>query len=86
MAKIEIYSKKNCPFCDHAKSLFDKKGVKYTEIRVDQDSARLEEMLTRAAGRRTVPEIFIDNRLIGGFDDLAALDKAGKLDNLLSNE
>ena len=83
MAKIEIYSKQNCPYCDHAKRLFDQKGVKYTEIHVDKDPARLEEMLTRAAGRRTVPEIFIDNRLIGGFDDLAALDKAGKLDSLL---
>lgn len=83
MAKIEIYSKKNCPFCDHAKQLFDQKGVKYTEILVDKDPARLEEMLARAAGRRTVPEIFINDRLIGGFDDLAVLDKAKKLDSLL---
>ena len=84
MPKIEIYSKKTCPYCDRAKQLLDQKGVTYTEIRIDEHPDRLEEMLRRAEGRRTVPEIFINDKLIGGFDDLWALEQAHKLDNLLT--
>jgi len=83
MLKIEIYSKKTCPYCDRAKQLLDHKKVHYTEIKVDENPADLEAMLLRAEGRRTVPQIFINNQGIGGCDDLYALDQAGKLDALL---
>lgn len=85
MPKIEIYTKQTCSYCVRAKQLFDKKGVKYTEIAVDQDQKAFEEMLSRAQGRRTVPQIFIDNRAIGGCDDLYALEEAGRLDVILKN-
>ena len=81
--KIEIYTKQTCPYCVRAKQLFDQKKVPYTEIPVDTDSKELEMMLLRAEGRRTVPQIFINDQGIGGCDDLYALEKAGKLDNLL---
>lgn len=83
MAKIIIYSKKNCPYCDWAKALLDNKKVSYLEIFVDQDAEKLSEMIQRSNGRRTVPQIFINDKGIGGFDDLSALDKAGTLDELL---
>ena len=83
MAKIEIYTKKTCSYCVRAKQLLDKKAVRYTEIKVDEDPKDLEMMLLRAEGRRTVPQIFIDDRGIGGCDDLYALEQAHKLDGLL---
>lgn len=83
MPKIEIYTKKVCPYCVHAKQLLDSKGIKYIEIPVDDNPQALEEMLSRSQGRRTVPEIFIDDRLIGGCDDLFALEQAGRLDAIL---
>lgn len=86
MAHIEIYTKKTCPYCVNAKKLLDSKGVKYTEIRVDEDPAKLQEMLTRSEGRRTVPEIFINGKLIGGCDDLFALEKVKELDRLINEE
>lgn len=82
MAKIIIYSKSSCPYCDWAKQLLDAKKVSYSEIRVDQDPAKLQEMI-QLSGRRTVPQIFINDQAIGGFDDLSALAKAGELDELL---
>jgi glutaredoxin 3 len=81
-AKIIIYSKDHCPYCDWAKQLLDKKHVTYQVIRVDLDAEQRAKM-ERLSGRRTVPQIFIDDQPIGGFDDLSALEKAGKLDPLL---
>ena len=83
MPKIEIYTKQTCPYCVRAKQLLDQKKVKYLEIRVDENPKDLEMMLLRAEGRRTVPQIFINDRGIGGCDDLYALEQAKKLDALL---
>lgn len=83
MAKVVIYSKANCAYCDWAKKIFDNKKIAYQEIRVDLEPTKLAEMLQLSGGRRTTPQIFINDQLIGGFDDLAALDKAGKLDDLV---
>ena len=83
MATIEIYTTMTCPSCIRAKRLFDAKGVGYEEIDVSMDRS---DMIERADGRHTVPQIFIDGRGIGGFDDLAALDRAGELDPLLAGE
>ena len=84
MAQIEIYTKFLCPYCARAKSLLGRKGAEYNEIDVTMDSKGFAAMVNRAAGRRTVPQIFIDGRHIGGSDDLAALDAAGGLDPLLA--
>ena len=83
MANIEIYSTQVCPYCVRAKDLFNRKGVSFTEIHVDGDDALRMKMVERAGGRRTVPQIFINDQHIGGCDDLYALDHAGKLDALL---
>ena len=83
MAKVEIYTTAVCPFCINAKRLLTQKNVTFVEIRVDQDVAKREEMLVRAQGRRTVPQIFINDQPVGGSDDLYALETAGKLDSLL---
>ncbi|MEQ8507373.1 MAG: glutaredoxin 3 [Rhodospirillaceae bacterium] len=84
MADIEIYSSPLCGFCYSAKKLLSKKGVNFKEINVLTDSARKKEMINRAGGRHTVPQIFIDGKHIGGCDDLYALDKQGGLDQLLT--
>lgn len=81
--KIEIYSTQTCPYCVRAKELLKRKGVLYEEIMVDGDDALRMKMMERANGRRTVPQIFINDQHIGGCDDLYALDHAGKLDELL---
>ena len=78
-----IYSKDNCPYCDWAKQLLEAKKIDYSEIRVDRDNAKLEEMV-RLSGRRTVPQIFINDEAVGGYDDLSALAKAGRLDQMLN--
>ncbi|OWQ95126.1 glutaredoxin 3 [Sphingopyxis witflariensis] len=83
MAKIEIYTKFLCPYCTRAKALFDRKGAEYEEIDVTMDRAGFDKMVDRARGGRTVPQIFIDGKHIGGSDDLAALDARGGLDPLL---
>ncbi len=83
MAKVVIYTSEQCPYCMFAKSLLDKKQVSYQEIRVDLDPQKRSEM-EQLSGRRTVPQIFINEKSIGGFDDLSALDKSGKLDSLLT--
>lgn len=83
MAKVEIYTTAICPFCDRAKALLRKKEVAYEEIDVGKDPALRQAMVARAGGRRTVPQIFIDDALIGGSDDLYALEADGKLDALL---
>lgn len=83
MATIEVYTKFLCPYCTRAKALLEKKGAEYREIDVSMDRAGLDAMIERAGGSRTVPQIFIDGRHIGGSDDLAALDARGELDPLL---
>ena len=85
MPEITIYSKQTCPYCDHAKRLLASKGQSWTEIDIEADPARRDEMIERTH-RRTVPQIFIGDRHVGGFDDLAALDHAGELDGLLGVE
>lgn len=84
MAKVEIYTKFLCPYCTRAKSLLASKGVEFTEYDITMGGPKREEMLSRAPGRTTVPQVFIDGRHIGGSDDLAALDRAGGLDPLLA--
>ncbi|MBF0294735.1 MAG: glutaredoxin 3 [Magnetococcales bacterium] len=84
MAKIVIYSTTVCPYCVRAKQLLTRKGVNYEEINLDKQPERRDEMVQKAGGRRTVPQIFIDGRHIGGCDDLHALDKDGQLDGLLA--
>ena len=83
MAQVEIYSTMFCGYCARAKALLDRKGVSYENVDVMADTARRDEMVARAGGRTTVPQIFIDGAYIGGSDELAALDRAGKLDALL---
>jgi len=84
MAKIVMYSTGVCPFCQRAEMLLKSKGVTEIEkIRVDLDSALRQEMMQKT-GRRTVPQIYIDGTHVGGYDDLAALDRAGKLDPMLA--
>ncbi len=84
MAKIRMYSTAVCPFCLRAEMLLNSKGVTGIEkIRVDLDPLRREEMLSKT-GRRTVPQIYINDTHVGGFDELAALEHAGKLDSLLA--
>jgi glutaredoxin 3 len=85
MAKVLMYSTAVCPYCVRAEKLLASKGVTAIEkIRVDLDPARREEMMQKS-GRRTVPQIWIGERHVGGFDDLAALDHAGELDPLLAS-
>ncbi len=84
MAKVEIYTTQFCPFCVRAKSLLTQKGVAFEEIDVGGDPELRERMVERAGGRRTVPEIFINGRIIGGYDELKALDDARQLDRLLA--
>lgn len=83
MAKIEIYTTPTCPYCHAAKSLLKEKGADYTEITVLDPELR-QKMTERAHGRRTVPQIFIGETHVGGYDDMAALDRQGKLDPLLA--
>ena len=83
MAQIEVYTKAFCPYCTRAKMLLDGKGAGFREIDVTMDRAGFEAMVERANGRRTVPQVFIDGRHVGGSDDLAALDAKGELDALI---
>jgi len=83
MVSVEIYSKAFCPYCIRAKSLLKGKGVPFEEHDITMGGPRRAEMIQRAQGRTTVPQIFIDGAHIGGCDDLVALDRAGKLDPLL---
>jgi glutaredoxin 3 len=83
-ARVLVYSTPFCGYCSAAKRLLAAKGAGYTEIDVMFEPQRRDEMIERSGGRRTVPQIFIDGRHIGGFDDLSALDKAGELDRLLA--
>jgi glutaredoxin 3 len=80
---VTMYSTGWCPYCERARALLQRKGVTYNEVKVDEDPAQRSTMLERSGGRRTVPQIFIGDRHVGGFDDLYALDRAGELDKLL---
>lgn len=83
-ANVEIYTWSRCPFCIRAKGLLDQKDVEYTEYTIDGDEEARDKMRQRANGKSSVPQIFIDNRHIGGCDDLYALESEGKLDSLLA--
>ena len=83
MAKVEIYTGMMCGFCSAAKRLLEQKGVDFEETDVSVSSGKRQEMIARANGRLTVPQIFIDDAHIGGCDDLYALESAGKLDTML---
>jgi len=83
MAKVEVYSTAQCPYCSMAKQLLERKGVNYSEVRVDKDPAKRQEMMTKSR-QRTVPQIFINGQSVGGYTDLVALDRAKKLDSLLA--
>ena len=84
-ADIVMYSTGWCPYCLRARALLERKGVAFREIKIDEDPAEREAMLARSGGRRTVPQIFIGDRHVGGFDELYALEKAGTLDELLGH-
>ena len=83
MSNIEIYTWSTCPFCRKAKLLLDNKGVEYTEYDITGDEDARAKMVERTGGPKSVPQIFIDNRHIGGCDDIHALDEKGELDPLL---
>ena len=84
MVKIEIYTTPYCPFCLRAKALLNSKKMPFEEIDVSDDPALREAMVKRAGGRRTVPEIFVNGRIIGGYDELRALEINGELDTILA--
>jgi glutaredoxin 3 len=85
MANVVMYAKTTCPYCHRARALLDEKGVQNLElILIDRDPSRRPEMIERAGGRTTVPQIFIDGQHVGGCDDLMALERTGKLDPLLA--
>jgi glutaredoxin 3 len=84
LAKVEIYTKTFCGFCIRTKGLLDKKHIPYEEYSVDFGGAKKAEMIERAGGRMTVPQIFVNGRHIGGCDELMALEQQGKLDELLA--
>lgn len=84
MAKVEIYTKAWCGYCARAKALLTQKGVEFEEFDITMGGPKRDEMLDRAPGRTTVPQIFIGGQHVGGSDDLAALERGGKLDALLA--
>jgi glutaredoxin 3 len=83
MKPVLVYGTRICPYCMLAKRLLSNKGVPYEEVLVDTDAARRAEMLARSGGRRTVPQIFVGERHVGGYEELAALEREGRLDSLL---
>ncbi len=80
MAEIEMYATRYCPYCSRARALLRRKGAAFTEIDIGEQPGRRDEMIRRAGGSSTVPQIFIDGEHIGGCDDMVALDRAGGLD------
>lgn len=83
MANVELYTKGTCPYCIRAKAVLEEKGVNYNEIRIDQYPERRDEMIQRANGGWTVPQIFINDKHIGGCDDMMMLESRGQLDPML---
>lgn len=86
MARVEIYTKFTCPYCMRAKMLLDEKGVAYEEYEISGQPEKRAEMIQRAGGRTTVPQVFIDGRHVGGSDDLYALEREGRLDPMLEQQ
>ncbi|KST64865.1 glutaredoxin 3 [Mastigocoleus testarum] len=84
-AKVEIYTWSTCPFCIRAKNLLKKKGIDYIEYCIDGDEIARDKMITRANGRSSLPQIFIDEVHVGGCDDIYGLESQGKLDPLLAS-
>ncbi|MCW9681773.1 glutaredoxin 3 [Dolichospermum planctonicum UHCC 0167] len=84
-AKVEIYTWSTCPFCLRAKSLLNNKGVNFTEYSIDGNEDARAKMAQRANGRRSLPQIFINDNHIGGCDDIHALERQGKLDEMLAS-
>jgi glutaredoxin 3 len=84
MTKVEIYTREFCPYCTQAMQLLDKKGVKYTHVDAGMDPEKKAEMVRRAEGARTFPQIFINDTHIGGCDDLYAMENGGTLDGMLA--
>jgi glutaredoxin 3 len=84
--EVVMYSTAWCGYCQRARNLLERKGVAVREVKVDEDAKEREIMLARTGGRRTVPQIFIGDRHVGGYDELAALDRAGELDTLLTGK
>ena len=85
MAEVELYTTMFCPYCARARVLLDRKGVAYSEIDIIDEPERRDEMIRRAGGRTTVPQIFINGEHIGGSDELVALERAGELDSKLES-
>ena len=85
MPKVQVYSKENCPYCVRAKSLLSRKGVTFEEIDVENDDEK-RNWLVETTGQRTVPQIFVDGRSLGGFTDIEALDRKGQLDPILRGQ
>lgn len=83
---VIVYSTPTCPYCVRAKQLLQSKNIQFTEYMVDKDMDKREEMLRLSGGRRTVPQIFINEKHVGGFDDLQKLETEGKLDELLKKQ
>ena len=83
MTKIDIFTTRSCPYCTRAKALLKSKGVLFTEFEIDGNPELIAESVKRSDGRRTVPQIFIEDYHVGGYDELAVLDQNGKLDSLL---
>ena len=84
MKKVEIYTWQYCPFCIRAKSLLNKKNIDFIEYKIDGDESAREKMSERSNGKRSLPQIFIDNNSIGGCDDLYSLEEENKLDSLIA--
>jgi len=84
VARVEVYAKTFCPYCVRAQHLLDSKGIDYQLYVIGFDGPKRDEMIKRAKGRTTVPQIFVDDRHIGGCDDLMRLEYAGQLDRLLA--
>lgn len=85
MPKIEVYTSAVCAYCVAAKNLLRSKGLEWTDIRIDTDPAQRSTMLARSGGRRTVPQIFINDQLVGGYDELVAANRSGRLAQLLGH-
>ena len=85
MPKVQVYSKQHCAYCVRAKALLQKKGAAFEEIDVEHDDAK-RVWLVEASGQRTLPQIFVDDRSLGGYSELEALDRQGKLDPILRGE
>jgi len=84
MTTVQMYSTAICPYCVAAKTLLRQRGLDYQEFRIDLDRVRYDEMLARSGGRRSVPQIFVNDVHIGGFDDLAAADRSGRLAQIIA--